>query len=78
MNFFSSFYFYLLSIFLLLFFRFSCFSSLFFYVSFELTFVLMFFFLLRWGYSPERLIASFYMVFYTLVVSFPFLVYLVL
>jgi len=36
----------------------------------------MFFFLIRWGYSPERVQASFYMVFYTLVVSFPFLVFL--
>lgn len=52
--------------------------ALFFYVCFELIFVCMFFFLLGWGYSPERLQASFYMIFYTLVVSFPFLVYLVL
>jgi NADH-ubiquinone oxidoreductase chain 4 len=37
----------------------------------------MFVFLMSWGYSPERLEASFYMVFYTIVVSFPFLVYLV-
>lgn len=51
---------------------------LFFYVTFEFVFVLLFFFLLGWGYSPERLQASFYMIFYTLVVSFPFLVYLVL
>lgn len=58
--------------------RFSCFNHLFFYFSFEFIFVLMFFFVLGWGYRPERLQASFYMVFYTLVVSFPFLVYLVL
>jgi NADH-ubiquinone oxidoreductase chain 4 len=37
----------------------------------------IFLFVLSWGYSPERLQASFYMVFYTVVVSFPFLVYLV-
>lgn len=37
----------------------------------------MFFFVLAWGYSPERLQASFYIVFYTIVVSFPFLVYVV-
>jgi NADH-ubiquinone oxidoreductase chain 4 len=36
----------------------------------------MFIFLLGWGYRPERFQGSFYMVFYTLVVSFPFLVYL--
>jgi hypothetical protein len=39
---------------------------------------MMFLFLLRWGYRPERLQASFYMVFYTIVVSFPFLLFLVL
>jgi hypothetical protein len=38
----------------------------------------MFLFLLSWGYRPERLQASFYMVFYTLVVSFPFFLFLVL
>jgi len=37
----------------------------------------MFVFLLGWGYRMERLQASFYMVFYTLVVSFPFLVFFV-
>jgi len=37
----------------------------------------MFIFLMSWGYSPERVEASFYMVFYTIVVSFPFLVYIV-
>jgi len=48
-----------------------------FYVSFEFIFLVMFVFLLGWGYRPERRQASFYMVFYTLVVSFPFLVFLV-
>lgn len=57
--------------------RFSCFRHIFFYSSFEFAFVLMFFFLYGWGYRPERARASFYMVFYTLVVSFPFLVFLV-
>lgn len=38
----------------------------------------MFIFLLGWGYSPERRQASLYMIFYTLVVSFPLLVYLLL
>jgi len=50
----------------------------FFYFCFEFIFLLMFLFLLSWGYSPERLQASFYMVFYTLVVSFPFLVFITL
>lgn len=57
--------------------RFSSLSFLVFYVSFEFVFVLMFVFVLGWGYRAERLQASFYMVFYTLVVSFPFLVYLI-
>lgn len=65
-------------IFFFLFLRFSCFRHIFFYVSFEFTFILMFFFLYGWGYSPERMVASFYIVFYTLVVSFPFLIFLVL
>jgi NADH-ubiquinone oxidoreductase chain 4 len=33
---------------------------------------------LGWGYRPERLNSSFYMVFYTLLVSFPFFVFLVM
>jgi len=68
----------LLGIFFLLFVSFSCFNFFLFYLSFEFIFVLMFLFLLRWGYSPERLQASFYMVFYTLLVSFPFLVFMIL
>jgi len=39
--------------------------------------MLMYIFVLVWGYSPERVQASFYIVFYTIVVSFPFLVFLV-
>lgn len=46
-----------------------------FYLTFEFIFIIMFVFLLGWGYRPERLQASFYIVFYTLVVSFPFLSY---
>lgn len=45
-----------------------------FYFLFESVFLLFFLILLGWGYSPERLGASFYMLFYTLSVSFPFLV----
>jgi hypothetical protein len=63
---------------LLLLIRFSCFRVILFYMSFEFMFSLMFIYLLSWGYSPERLQASFYMVFYTLVVSFPFLICLML
>jgi NADH-ubiquinone oxidoreductase chain 4 len=38
----------------------------------------MFLFILKWGYSPERSQASFYIFFYTLVVSFPFLISVIL
>ena len=75
-NFFGGFLFYLGIVFLFLFFSFSCLSFIFFYVSFEFIFLIMFLFLLSWGYSPERLQASFYIVFYTLLVSFPFLVFI--
>jgi len=37
----------------------------------------MFLFVLGWGYSPERVQASFYMIFYTLLVSLPFFCYFV-
>jgi len=77
-NNFLSYSFFLSSLFFILFVRFSCFNVFLFYFSFEFIFILMFLFLLGWGYSPERLQASFYMVFYTLVVSFPFLLFLVL
>lgn len=49
-----------------------------FYISFELIFIFIFLFVITWGYSSERVQASYYIVFYTIVVSFPFLVFLVL
>lgn len=69
------FYTYLRFIFFFVFLSFVVFNIFVFYVFFEFVFVLMFFFVLNWGYSPERVQASFYMVFYTMVVSFPFLVF---
>lgn len=57
---------------------FCCVNIFIFYFIFEFVFVLMFLFLLGWGYRPERLQSSFYMVFYTLVVSFPFLIYILI
>lgn len=74
----GSFLFYLGLIYFFLFLCFFCVNFVLFYVSFEFIFVLMFIFLLGWGYSPERRQASFYIVFYTLLVSFPFLVYVLL
>lgn len=51
-------------------------NYLFFYLSFELVFLFMFVFLLGWGKAAERLQASFYMFFYTMLFSLPFLVFL--
>ena len=47
-----------------------------FYVFFEIVFLLIFVFLLSWGKTLERMQASFYMFFYTIVFSLPFLVFL--
>jgi len=44
-----------------------------FYFSFEIVFFLFFVLLLIWSYRPERFQASYYMLFYTLLVTFPFL-----
>jgi NADH-ubiquinone oxidoreductase chain 4 len=75
-NGFFSFSFFLSLIYFLLFIGFSLFSFVGFYVCFEFIFMAMFLFLLGWGYRPERLQASFYIVFYTIVVSLPFLLFL--
>ena len=69
---FSLFFILLGRIFFLVFLAFFVFLVVGFYVAFEFVFFLMFFFLLGWGYRPERLQASFYIVFYTLMVSLPF------
>lgn len=45
-----------------------------FYLFFEFCFVLIFLFLIGWGIIIERVQASFYMFFYTLVFSLPFLI----
>jgi len=47
-----------------------------FYIIFEIVFILIFVFLMGWGNSLERLQASFYMFFYTLIFSFPFLLFI--
>jgi len=76
-NNFGTFYFFLSLITGLLYGCFSCFNVFLFYISFETVFFLMFLFVLGWGYSPERVQASFYMIFYTLLVSLPFFCYFV-
>lgn len=67
----------LFTIFLIIFSRFCCIRIMVFYFCFEFTFILMYIFLLGWGYRPERLQASFYIILFTLLVSFPFLAFLV-
>jgi len=75
--FFSRYIFVLSSIFFLLFVGFLCTRVFLFYVCFEAIFMFIFYFVITWGYSPERVQASFYIVFYTIVVSFPFLIYII-
>lgn len=51
-----------------------CFSNfLGFYLTFEIVFFVFFALLLVWSYRPERFQASYYILFYTLFVTFPFL-----
>lgn len=61
----------------LLVFSFTSISFLCFYISFEIVFIIIFSFLLGWGKTSERLQASFYMFFYTMVFSLPFLILLI-
>lgn len=53
--------------------RFFYFGFFGFYLGFEGVFFIFFVLLLVWSYSPERFQAAYYMVFYTVLVSFPFL-----
>nr|YP_009051474.1 NADH dehydrogenase subunit 4 [Psoroptes ovis]AIH15207.1 NADH dehydrogenase subunit 4 [Psoroptes ovis] len=68
---------YLLLMFVFLILSFSFDNYFLFYVFFELVFLLMFVFLLSWGKTQERLQASFYMFFYTLIFSLPFFIFMV-
>lgn len=58
--------------------RFMVSDFVFFYIIFEVVFILMFIYLMEFGGSPFRFQASFYIFFYTLVFSLPFLIYLIL
>jgi NADH:ubiquinone oxidoreductase subunit 4 (subunit M) len=57
--------------------RFLASSCLIFYIMFEVTFVLIFFFIMRLGQKIERKMSSYYMFFFTLVFSLPLLIILV-
>lgn len=57
--------------------RFMVTTHLLFYALFELSFILIFLFLLGWGKNSERLQASTYILFFTLRFSLPFLLMLI-
>lgn len=54
--------------------RFSIKSMLKFYILFELSLVPTFYLIIKWGYQPERLQASLYILLYTICASLPLLV----
>lgn len=65
----------------LLFFLFISFSLnnyLLFYIRFECTLIPILFLVLGWGYQPERLQASYYLIFYTLAASLPLLLVIII
>jgi len=72
------FYFILISILCLLVFSFSSYNVLMFYLTFEGVFILIYILVIGWGYTAERLQASIYIIFYTLIFSMPFLIILFL
>nr|YP_010934889.1 NADH dehydrogenase subunit 4 [Blastothrix speciosa]WKV28880.1 NADH dehydrogenase subunit 4 [Blastothrix speciosa] len=55
---------------------FSSLNFFFFYFFFEFSLIPTFFLIIGWGYQPERIKASMYMIFYTMVFSLPLLVLL--
>nr|AFI23521.1 NADH dehydrogenase subunit 4 [Coridius chinensis] len=52
---------------------FSSMNMLIFYISFEMTLIPTLFLIFGWGYQPERLMAGYYFLFYTLFASLPLL-----
>uniref|UniRef100_UPI0030029FAB NADH dehydrogenase subunit 4 n=1 Tax=Coridius chinensis TaxID=1028097 RepID=UPI0030029FAB len=52
---------------------FSSMNMLIFYISFEMTLIPTLFLIFGWGYQPERLLAGYYFLFYTLFASLPLL-----
>nr|QUT13286.1 NADH dehydrogenase subunit 4 [Octodonta nipae] len=53
---------------------FSSMNLIVFYIFFEISFIPLLFLIVGWGYQPERLMAGFYLMFYTLVFSLPMMV----
>jgi NADH-ubiquinone oxidoreductase chain 4 len=65
-----------ISLFLILSFRTT--SRILFYISFETTLIPIFLMIIGWGYQPERLKASLFLLFYTLFASLPLLLAILL
>nr|YP_010222519.1 NADH dehydrogenase subunit 4 [Calacta lugubris]UCC45930.1 NADH dehydrogenase subunit 4 [Calacta lugubris] len=72
-NYLSEFLFVILVLFFSLLVAFSLDNLLLFYVFFEMSLIPTLFLLLGWGYQPERLVAGYYLLFYTLFASLPLL-----
>nr|AVJ52481.1 NADH dehydrogenase subunit 4 [Choerocoris paganus] len=73
MNKFKEFLFVLVMLNMCLLFTFSSDNLLVFYISFESSLIPTLFLILGWGYQPERLLAGYYLLFYTLFASLPLL-----
>nr|UAA82126.1 NADH dehydrogenase subunit 4 [Odontofroggatia galili] len=61
---------------LTLIFTFCSMNYLMFYLFFEFSLIPMYFLIMGWGYQPERINASMYMMFYTLFASLPMLIFI--
>nr|AFI54742.1 NADH dehydrogenase subunit 4 [Lamprocoris sp. HL-2012] len=72
-NMYKEFLFILILLHLCLLLTFSTDNMLIFYISFESSLIPTFFLILGWGYQPERLLAGYYLLFYTLFASLPLL-----
>ena len=72
----TSFYFIIYSVILFIFIIFSFISSniFIFYIFFESSLIPIYLIIIGWGYQPERLTASFYMLIYTIFFSLPLII----
>nr|YP_010535228.1 NADH dehydrogenase subunit 4 [Megacopta bituminata]UYA97650.1 NADH dehydrogenase subunit 4 [Megacopta bituminata] len=73
-NYVSEFLFTILFLYISLIFAFSVDNLFLFYLCFEVSIIPTLFLIFGWGYQPERLIASYYLLFYTLFASLPLLI----
>nr|DBA43736.1 TPA_asm: ND4 [Bombus soroeensis] len=56
--------------------NFMCMDLLMFYFMYESSLLLIFYMIMKWGYSEDRILAAFYLMFYTLVFSLPMLYFI--